>query len=83
LLHFTLEKDFNDLLPLFQSEFKKGNMLPFEFAVWYDRCQVNMQLPTKYGVYGKKEFCQPALDVINASRSEIGLPQLNAGSNCD
>lgn len=82
LLHFTLKPDFEELLPLFEKELKKGNMPPFEFAVWFDRCQVNMELPNKYGVYGKKEFCQPELDHINASRIEIGLGKLREAADC-
>lgn len=83
LLHFTLKNDFGELLPLFQKELQKGNMPPFEFAVWFDRCMVNMQLPNKYGVYGKKEFCPPELDDVNTSRIEIGLEKLNKGTDCE
>jgi len=76
LLHQTLEKDFNDLLDLFQNELQKGNMEAFYFAIWYDRCQVNMNKDNKYGAYGKKVFCGKELEQINENRKKIGLTPL-------
>jgi hypothetical protein len=81
LLHLTTEKDFIDLLDLFQNELQKGNMEAFYFAIWYDRCQVNMNKENKYGTYRKKDFCGKELEQINENRKQIGLPPMNSSVN--
>jgi hypothetical protein len=82
ILHFTLEKDFVQLFPLFNNELKKGNMPSLDYAIWFDRCQIMMKKSTFYGAYGKKTFCSPELEEINEKRSSIGLEKLLADPNC-
>ena len=82
ILHFTLEKDFTQLVNLFDIELKKGNMPPWDYAIWYDRCQIMMNKSTVYGSYGKKLFCSPELEIINEKRNSIGLEKLSADPNC-
>lgn len=75
LLHFTLEPNYLSLRDLFEKEQKKGNMPAWDYAVWFDRCMVNMKQPTWYGEYGRKEFTAEEKVVINANRKAIGLPE--------
>ena len=82
ILHFTLEKDFEQLLPIFNNELKKGNMPGWDYAIWYDRCQLMMKKTPLYGAYGKKLFCSPELELVNEKRKSIGLEKLPADHNC-
>lgn len=77
MLHFTYKVHFEECLNLFKSELQNGNLSNVDYAIWYDRCQVNQQLPTYFGEYGKKNWTLEQKKIINDHRTEIGLPPLN------
>ena len=43
LVHFVSEREYNRLLPIFNSELAKGKLSQQNFSIWYDRCQYFMQ----------------------------------------
>lgn len=75
-VHFTNERDSLELYAVFESEMKKGNMPPEEFARWYDRWRINKKQTTWYGVYGAGSPKKEELLLINKRRRAIGLPDL-------
>lgn len=77
MLHFTYKSHFDDCLMLFQKELQNGNLSNVDYAIWYDRCQINQQLPTYFGEYGKKNWTSDQKKIINVHRAEINLPPLN------
>jgi len=75
-LHFTSPKDFTFFLPIFNSELKKGNMPPIEYANWYDRSQKTMGQPLYFGQYTNDKFYGEERNLYNIHRKEIGLAPL-------
>lgn len=75
-LHFTGEKEFKELFPVFQIELRRKNIPSVEFAAWYDRCQKEMGKKQLYGEWDKNFPCVEDLDVTNIERIKIGLGKL-------
>lgn len=72
-IHMMGEKDFNQLLPVFKEELKKGNMSGHTYASWYDRNQLFMDKKQLYGEYDSKNICVEDLKQTNKERKKIGL----------
>jgi len=79
VIHLCSPSEFNILFPIFNSELKKGNMLPINFAEWYDRCMLFQNKKVLYGEYGR--ICVENLETTNLERLKIGLKILQK-NNC-
>lgn len=81
LIHMVDSADFYKLLPLLSLELKKGNMPAYEYASWYDRCQLNLKRKQLYGAYDSQYPCVENLEDTNNERKKIGLKRLKV-NNC-
>lgn len=81
-IHMMGEKDFDELLPVFQQELKKGNMTANDYANWYDRHQLFMGKKKLYGVYDPDYPCVENVKKTNKERKKIGLHKLYKENKC-
>jgi hypothetical protein len=81
-IHMMGEKDFNELLPVFQQELKKGNMTANDYANWHDRHQLFMGKKKLYGVYDPDYPCVESVKKTNKERKKIGIHKLYKENRC-